>query len=236
MKGGRCIRRLASTRTREDRAAVALQIFPQISAGAVSRKQRRVGSFTDAPDVMEFVNSNQAQKLAHLGTSCPDHFIRTKIRPMYIDWNPKGDAKDLSALVDSTLETYRKEYGEYYKKHALVLNLSKMRDASPNRRPRPGVGMFTFGKNKTEVPPHRRVHYQRFIHVQGAGSRLRSKRRTPMHRKGPAGWLQPQAPASSPSTKTTSRSHPARPSASSTGRSRKPRSSASHLKKNSAAA
>jgi rhamnose utilization protein RhaD (predicted bifunctional aldolase and dehydrogenase)/NAD(P)-dependent dehydrogenase (short-subunit alcohol dehydrogenase family) len=154
--------------TREDRAAIAQQIFPHIR-GAVSRKQRWVGSFTDAPDVLEFVNSKQAKKLAHLGTSCPDHFIRTKIRPMYLDWSPKGDAKELSALVDSTLETYRKEYGEYYTRHALP-DSPKMRDASPTVVLVPGVGMFTFGKNKTESRLTGEF-YTNAIHVmQGAGS------------------------------------------------------------------
>jgi rhamnose utilization protein RhaD (predicted bifunctional aldolase and dehydrogenase)/NAD(P)-dependent dehydrogenase (short-subunit alcohol dehydrogenase family) len=153
---------------REDRAAVALQIFPHIR-GAVSRKQRWVGSFTDAPDVMEFINSKQAKELAHLGTSCPDHFIRTKIRPMYIDWDPKSDAKQLSTLVGSALETYRKEYGEYYTKHALPES-PKMRDASPTVVLVPGVGMFTFGKNKTESRLTGEF-YTNAIHVmQGAGS------------------------------------------------------------------
>jgi rhamnose utilization protein RhaD (predicted bifunctional aldolase and dehydrogenase)/NAD(P)-dependent dehydrogenase (short-subunit alcohol dehydrogenase family) len=153
---------------REDRAAVALHIFPHIR-GAVSRKQRWIGSFTDAPDVLEFVNSKQAQQLAHLGTSCPDHFIRTKIRPMYIDWDPRGHAKDLFALIDATLETYRKEYGEYYTKHALPAS-PKMRDASPTVVLVPGVGMFTFGKNKTESRLTGEF-YTNAIHVmQGAGS------------------------------------------------------------------
>jgi rhamnose utilization protein RhaD (predicted bifunctional aldolase and dehydrogenase)/NAD(P)-dependent dehydrogenase (short-subunit alcohol dehydrogenase family) len=153
---------------REDRAAVALEIFPKVR-GAVSRKQRWIGSFTDAPDVLDFVNSKQAQKLAHLGTSCPDHFIRTKIRPMYIDWDPRGHAKELSALIDSTLETYRKEYGEYYAKHALP-DSPKMRDASPTVVLIPGVGMFTFGKNKTESRLTGEF-YTNAIHVmQGAGS------------------------------------------------------------------
>jgi rhamnose utilization protein RhaD (predicted bifunctional aldolase and dehydrogenase)/NAD(P)-dependent dehydrogenase (short-subunit alcohol dehydrogenase family) len=153
---------------REDRAALALHIFPHIR-GAVSRKQRWVGSFTDAPDVLEFVNSKQAQRLAHLGTSCPDHFIRTKIRPMYIKWDPRTDPRALSALVDSTLETYRKEYGEYYTQHALP-DSPKMRDASPTVVLVPGVGMFTFGKNKTESRLTGEF-YTNAIHVmQGAGS------------------------------------------------------------------
>jgi rhamnose utilization protein RhaD (predicted bifunctional aldolase and dehydrogenase)/NAD(P)-dependent dehydrogenase (short-subunit alcohol dehydrogenase family) len=153
---------------REDRATLALQILPHIR-GAVSRKQRWIGSFTDAPDVLEFVNSKQAQRLAHLGTSCPDHFIRTKIRPMYIEWDPRTDPKALSALVDSTLETYRKEYGEYYTRHALP-DSPKMRDASPTVVLVPGVGMFTFGKNKTEARLTGEF-YTNAIHVmQGAGS------------------------------------------------------------------
>ncbi len=121
------------------------------------------------PDVLEFVNSKQAKKLAHLGTSCPDHFIRTKIRPMYIEWDPKDDAKQLGGLIDSSLETYREEYGEYYTKHALP-DSPKVRDASPTVVLVPGVGMFTFGKNKTES----RItgeFYTNAIHVmQGAGS------------------------------------------------------------------
>ena len=155
-------------KTRDDRTAIALDVFPRIR-GAVSRKQRWIGSFTDAPDVMEFVNSAQAQQLAHLGTSCPDHFIRTKIRPMYIAWDAKGDAKSLAGLIDSTLEIYRKEYAEYYSRHALNES-PKMRDASPTVVLVPGVGMFTFGKNKTESRLTGEF-YTNAIHVmQGAGS------------------------------------------------------------------
>ena len=154
--------------TREDRASLALQVFPHIR-GAVSRKQRWIGSFSDSPDVLEFVNSKQAKKLAHLGTSCPDHFIRTKIRPMYIEWDPKSDVKQLNELIDSSLETYRKEYGEYYTKHALPES-PKVRDASPTVVLVPGVGMFTFGKNKTESRLTGEF-YTNAIHVmQGAGS------------------------------------------------------------------
>ncbi|HWB32078.1 MAG TPA: bifunctional rhamnulose-1-phosphate aldolase/short-chain dehydrogenase [Acidobacteriaceae bacterium] len=154
--------------TRDDRAAIALEIFPKLR-GAVSRKQRWIGSFTDAPDVLEFVNSAQAQKLAHLGTSCPDHFIRTKIRPMYIQWDTKSDARSLAGLIDSTLETYRSEYADYYSKHALKES-PKMRDASPTVVLVPGVGMFTFGKNKTESRLTGEF-YTNAIHVmQGAGS------------------------------------------------------------------
>ena len=87
----------AKVKSREDREAIALQIFA-VSARAVSRKQRWIGSFSDLPQVLEFVNSAQAEKLAHLGTSCPDHFIRTKIRPMFIKWNPSGRSERVEGV------------------------------------------------------------------------------------------------------------------------------------------
>src|SRR5229473_4250151 len=111
-------------KVREDRAEIAASIMPYLR-GAVSRKQRWIGSFSDSPQVLEFVNSEEAERLAHLGTSCPDHFIRTKIRPMFIRWNPAGEggiagaAAELKELIETALETYRAEYAEYYKKHAV---------------------------------------------------------------------------------------------------------------------
>lgn len=154
--------------TRADSKEVAEQVFPHLR-GAVSRKQRWIGNYVSAPDVLEFVNSTQAQKLAHLGTSCPDHFIRTKIRPMYINWNPKGDPKEIPALIDKTLEVYRAEYSDYYRKHALK-DSPAQRDASPTVVLLPGVGMFSFGKNKTEARLTGEF-YTNAIHVmQGAGS------------------------------------------------------------------
>ena len=135
-------------KAREDRAEIATGIMPYLR-GAVSRKQRWIGSFLDSPQVLDFVNSAQAEKLAHLGTSCPDHFIRTKIRPMFVKWNPAGAPAELKELIESALETYRAEYAEYYKKHA-VKDSPALRDASPTVVLIPGVGMFSFGKNKTE--------------------------------------------------------------------------------------
>jgi len=151
-----------------ERAAIAAKLMPTIR-GRVSAKQRVIGSFTDAPDVLGFVNSHSAKQLAHLGTSCPDHFIRTKIRPLFLDWDPKSSVSDLEATLEQALETYRAEYAEYYKAHALPASPA-MRDASPTVVLVPGVGMFSFGKNKTES----RVtgeFYINAIHVmEGAGS------------------------------------------------------------------
>src|SRR6266478_6647477 len=86
-------------KAREDRAEIAASIMPYLR-GAVSRKQRWIGSFSDSPKVLELVNSAQAERLAHLGTSCPDHFIRTKIRPMFIKWNPAGEAGTAGAAAE----------------------------------------------------------------------------------------------------------------------------------------
>ncbi len=132
-----------------DRAAVATKVMPSLR-GAVSRKQRWIGSFTDAPAVLDFVNSEHVEPLAHLGTSCPDHFIRTKIRPMFLKWDPAGDPAEIPALIETSLETYRAEYARYYSNHAQP-DSPKQRDASPTVVLLPGVGMFTFGKNKTEA-------------------------------------------------------------------------------------
>jgi rhamnose utilization protein RhaD (predicted bifunctional aldolase and dehydrogenase)/NAD(P)-dependent dehydrogenase (short-subunit alcohol dehydrogenase family) len=161
-------------KAREDRAEIAASIMPYLR-GAVSRKQRWIGSFSDSPQVLEFVNSAQAEKLAHLGTSCPDHFIRTKIRPMFLKWNPagaggtSGAAAELKELIETGLETYRAEYAEYYKKHALK-DSPAVRDASPTVVLVPGVGMFSFGKNKTESRITGEFYINAIGVMQGAGA------------------------------------------------------------------
>jgi rhamnose utilization protein RhaD (predicted bifunctional aldolase and dehydrogenase)/NAD(P)-dependent dehydrogenase (short-subunit alcohol dehydrogenase family) len=155
-------------KAREDRAEIAVAIMPYLR-GAVSRKQRWIGSFSDSPQVLEFVNSAQAERLAHLGTSCPDHFIRTKIRPMFVKWNPAGEPAELKELIETALETYRAEYAEYYKKHA-VKDSPAVRDASPTVVLVPGVGMFSFGKNKTESRITGEFYINAIGVMQGAGA------------------------------------------------------------------
>jgi rhamnose utilization protein RhaD (predicted bifunctional aldolase and dehydrogenase)/NAD(P)-dependent dehydrogenase (short-subunit alcohol dehydrogenase family) len=154
--------------THIDRRKIATKLMPVIR-GAVSSKLRAIGTFTDTDDILHFVNSHGAQKLAHLGTSCPDHFIRTKIRPLFVDWDPASGVTELEAALAHALETYRAEYAEYYKKHALK-DSPAMRDASPTVVLVPGVGMFSFGRNKAES----RItgeFYANAIHVmEGAGA------------------------------------------------------------------
>ena len=88
--------------------------------------------------------------MAHLGTSCPDHFIRTKVRPLFVPWQPDASLQGLREQIDSALKNYRKEYAEYYHSFAQP-DSPAMRDANPTVVLIPGIGMFSFGKSKTEA-------------------------------------------------------------------------------------
>ncbi len=140
--------------------------------GRVSAKQRLIGHFNSLPEVLRFVNSADAQKLAHLGTGCPDHFIRTKIRPLFVPWAPQPNLSGLRQAIDAALKTYREEYASYYASFAQA-DSPKMRDANPTVVLIPGIGMFSFGKNKTEA----RItgeFYTNAIHVMEGASALGS--------------------------------------------------------------
>jgi rhamnose utilization protein RhaD (predicted bifunctional aldolase and dehydrogenase)/NAD(P)-dependent dehydrogenase (short-subunit alcohol dehydrogenase family) len=157
----------AKYKPHQQRQAIAVKLMPFLR-GAVSGEHRMIGSFTDIPEVLEFINAHSAAELAHLGTSCPDHFIRTKIRPLFIDWDQAGDASQIQSAAKTALEKYRSEYADYYKQHALK-DSPAIRNANPTVVLVPGVGMFSFGKNKAEA----RItgeFYVNAIHVMdGAG-------------------------------------------------------------------
>ena len=109
-----------------------------------------IGHFTDDDRVLEFINSNDLETLAPMGTSCPDHFLRTKISPLVLDITTDDDVNDVDAIkqkLQPQFESYRKMYADYYKacKHA---NSPAMRDANPVIILYPGVGMFSFAKDK----------------------------------------------------------------------------------------
>jgi rhamnose utilization protein RhaD (predicted bifunctional aldolase and dehydrogenase)/NAD(P)-dependent dehydrogenase (short-subunit alcohol dehydrogenase family) len=134
---------------RQDREALAGVLFPVIR-GIVSSQKRLIGNYSGLPEVLQFVNSNWATELSHLGTSCPDHFIRTKICPLFVDWNPESDVAELLAALPSAIKTYREEYRLYYGKHATA-DSPAIRDPNPTVVLVPGVGMFSFGKSKAEA-------------------------------------------------------------------------------------
>ncbi|MER8946636.1 bifunctional rhamnulose-1-phosphate aldolase/short-chain dehydrogenase [Mesorhizobium sp. M0959] len=129
------------------RRAVAAKLMPRIR-GLISENSHKLGHFDDSPAVLEFVNSRDLRPLAALGTSCPDHFLRTKIRPLVIEFDPQNpDVDAVTARLADDVAEYRVGYQAYYDrcKHA---------DSPPVRDPNavvylmPGVGMFTFAGDK----------------------------------------------------------------------------------------
>src|SRR3954469_9125940 len=143
--GGQKYQTLDETKRRATFAA----ILPWLR-GQVSKEKRFIGTVQDDAKILRFVNSRDAARLAELGTSCPDHFLRTKIKPLYVDWNPQAeDAAALKAKLARGLEQYRKDYAAYYAKckHA---NSPAMRDPNPTVVLIPGLGMIAWGKDKSE--------------------------------------------------------------------------------------
>ena len=118
--------------------------------GQVSQQKRFIATVQDDEKILRFVNSADAPRLAELGTSCPDHFLRTKIKPLYVAWNPQTeDAAALKRKLADGLVQYRKDYATYYDKckHA---NSPAMRDPNPTVVLIPGLGMVAWGRDKSE--------------------------------------------------------------------------------------
>jgi len=154
---------------RGDRRELASKIAPFLR-GRISAKHRFIASFSDAPDVLQFIDSVDARELAFLGTSCPDHFIRTKIRPLFVPWGAGEDLNGLKNQIDIALSEYRDQYRQYYKTFATD-DSPALRDPSPTVVLIPGMGMFSFGKNKIEA----RItgeFYANAIHVMEGASVL----------------------------------------------------------------
>lgn len=133
----------------EQRAAQAVALAP-ILRGMCSSYQSMIGHFTDDERVLQFVNSKDLSVLAPLGTSCPDHFLRTKISPLVLNFDAKQDLSDTDAIkaqLQPLFEDYRAMYADYYQtcKHD---NSPAIRDPNPVVILYPGVGMFTFAKDK----------------------------------------------------------------------------------------
>jgi rhamnulose-1-phosphate aldolase/alcohol dehydrogenase len=131
----------------EERKTIAARLMPAIR-GRISAAECKVGHFTDAPEVLEFVASRDLGTLAALGTSCPDHFLRTKIRPLVLPFDPKANNLDaVVASLDENLKAYRADYAAYYE-HCKHADSPAMRDPNPVIYLIPGVGMLSFAKDK----------------------------------------------------------------------------------------
>jgi rhamnose utilization protein RhaD (predicted bifunctional aldolase and dehydrogenase)/NAD(P)-dependent dehydrogenase (short-subunit alcohol dehydrogenase family) len=125
-------------------------IFPHLR-GAVSSNRRVIGHYDASAEAIEFANSQWAEELCGLGTSCPDHFLRTRISPMFIPWDSsKEDAAALRAKIDERIVKYRADYAAYYKAFAEPASPA-LRDSNPSVVVIPGLGLFGFGKDKREA-------------------------------------------------------------------------------------
>ncbi|CAL9598859.1 3-phenylpropionate-dihydrodiol_cinnamic acid-dihydrodiol dehydrogenase [Streptomyces sp. enrichment culture] len=128
---------------RRERAAA---LAPYVRALA-SQDRPQVGHFTDSEVVLDFVSRAEHPRLAALGTSCPDHFLRTKVRPLVLDLPPSAPLDEAVARLRELHAAYREEYAAYYHRHAEP-DSPAMRGADPAIVLVPGVGMFSFGKDK----------------------------------------------------------------------------------------
>ena len=143
--GGQKIESLEADQ-RKDKAAKLMPLL----RGLCSSENQMIGHFTDTDVVLEYINSNDLERLAPMGTSCPDHFLRTKIQPLVLTLDTAEDLSDSSKVLEKltpAFEEYRKGYASYYEncKHD---NSPGMRDPNPVIIIYPGVGMFSFAKNK----------------------------------------------------------------------------------------
>jgi rhamnose utilization protein RhaD (predicted bifunctional aldolase and dehydrogenase)/NAD(P)-dependent dehydrogenase (short-subunit alcohol dehydrogenase family) len=133
-----------------DRKALATAILPALR-GVASSNRRQIAHYADHEDALNFAGSHWAKELCGLGTSCPDHFLRTRISPMFVQWNPATESLDVlkKRVAEEAIE-YRKSYAEYYNAWALP-DSPKLRDSNPSVIVIPGLGIFGFGKNKKEA-------------------------------------------------------------------------------------
>jgi len=168
--------------TAADRARVAIKILPSLR-GVLSSNRRVIAHFTDQEDALTFASSKWAKELSALGTSCPDHFLRTRVCPMFIPWNPQTeDANLLKGRIQEQVKQYRSDYKKYYDSFATP-DSPQLRDTNPSVVLVPGLGLFGFGKNKKEA----RITTEFFInaiHVMAGANALED---------GPAPDALPQA-------------------------------------------
>jgi rhamnulose-1-phosphate aldolase/alcohol dehydrogenase len=132
-----------------DREEILFALLPWLR-GQIGRTKRLVATLQYDENVLRFVNSHDASRLAALGTSCPDHFLRTKIQPLYVDWDPASkDVERLRSLLELGLGTYRGHYERYYRecRHD---DSPPIRDPNPTVVLIPGLGLIAWGKDKSE--------------------------------------------------------------------------------------
>jgi rhamnose utilization protein RhaD (predicted bifunctional aldolase and dehydrogenase)/NAD(P)-dependent dehydrogenase (short-subunit alcohol dehydrogenase family) len=134
----------------QNRRDIVAQILPALR-GALSSNRRVIAHYSDEPDSLTFAGSKWSRELAKLGTSCPDHFLRTRVCPMFLNWDPaKETVATLKSRIQQQVVEYRASYKQYYEACATP-DSPKLRDSNPSVVIIPGVGLFGFGKNKKEA-------------------------------------------------------------------------------------
>lgn len=156
--------------TARSTADVAADLLPFLR-GVVSSNKRTIAHWDQSDDALTFANSQWAEDLCQMGTSCPDHFLRTRISPMFVPWNPDTESVDaLKARIDERAARYRQDYAAYYEAHALP-DSPALRDSNPSVVVIPSLGLFGFAKDKREA----RITTEFFvnaIHVMAGASAL----------------------------------------------------------------
>jgi rhamnose utilization protein RhaD (predicted bifunctional aldolase and dehydrogenase)/NAD(P)-dependent dehydrogenase (short-subunit alcohol dehydrogenase family) len=133
-----------------DRKQIAIEILPALR-GVLSTNRRMIAHFTDDNEALTFASSEWSRELSALGTSCPDHFLRTKVCPMFVQWNPeKDDPQALKTAIREQVVRFRADYEQYYHDWA-TSDSPRLRDPNPSVVVIPGLGLFGFGKNKKEA-------------------------------------------------------------------------------------
>ncbi|WP_176084409.1 bifunctional rhamnulose-1-phosphate aldolase/short-chain dehydrogenase [Martelella sp. HB161492] len=163
--GGQKVKVLAE----DERRKVAEKLMPAIR-GMISETEGKLGHFDDSEAVLEFVSSNRLDALAALGTSCPDHFLRTKIRPLVIDFDPENP--DVEAVLDglpAAIAAYREGYADYYERCKRD-NSPAMRDPNAVIYLVPGVGMISFAKDKATARISAEFYVNAINVMRGASS------------------------------------------------------------------
>ena len=159
-----------------DREARGRRLLPYLR-GAVSSNRRVIAHYDGSEDALTFANSPWAEDLCQMGTSCPDHFLRTRISPMFIPWDPaRKTSRRSSSGSASAIGKYREDYAEYYKAFAEP-DSPALRDANPSVVVIPGLGLFGFGKDKREA----RITSEFFvnaIHVMAGANALEDGERS----------------------------------------------------------
>ena len=153
----------------DDRWRLAARLAPWVR-GMCSSDRRVVGHFDDSGPVLDFVSGDAAARLAPLGTSCPDHFLRTKIRPLLLDLPPTAPTEELIERLRELHGEYRRDYADYYQRHARP-DSPPMRGADPAIVLIPGVGMFSFGADAVAARLAGE-YYRNAINVMGGAESL----------------------------------------------------------------